>query len=144
VVHPFSICACNHGLLSFVGGLGPHSIDLSNATKLKDVVFQLNLRSFEWATTALQTITSNHRELQQISIRVAGFWEFARTSTSFNAGQTDGGQRQWPGLDRLLVQFWVSRSIRPKVTCTEPGVDNNLPYVSPEMTRRELIEYASE
>jgi hypothetical protein len=48
----------------------PASIDLSKATKLKDVVFQPRSREVEWVTMALQTITSKHRDLRQISIHM--------------------------------------------------------------------------
>ena len=139
MVLPFRVCACSHGLLSFVGDLGPHSIDLSNTTKLKDVVFQPDLRSLEWMTTALQTITPNH-ELREISIRVAYYSSFARTSTGDNAGQTGGGPWHCPGLDRLLIQLWESRSIRLKVIYTEPGVAGYIGRLLPEMTGRGLID----
>ena len=90
-------------------------------------------------TTALQTIAPNH-ELREISIRVAYYSSFARTSTGDNAGQTGGGPWHCPGLDRLLIQLWESRSIRPKVIYTEPGVAGYIGRLLPEMTGRGLID----
>ena len=91
-------------------------------------------------TTALQTITPNHRELRQISIRVAYYSVFARTSTGANAGQTGGGPWYCPGLDHLLIQFWESRSIRLKVIYTEEGVAGYIERLLPEITRRGIID----
>jgi hypothetical protein len=59
---------CTDNLLLFLDGSEPASIDLSKATKLKDVVFQPKSWSVEWITTALRTITPKHRDLRQISI----------------------------------------------------------------------------
>ena len=48
----------------------PSELDLSKATKLKDIVFLCSLSGSEWIIAALRTITSNHRDLRQIAIQV--------------------------------------------------------------------------
>ncbi|KAF9644824.1 hypothetical protein BDM02DRAFT_843055 [Thelephora ganbajun] len=48
----------------------PGSIDLSRATKLKEAVFRSRTLYVAWLVLALQSITSKHRYLHQISIRV--------------------------------------------------------------------------
>ena len=104
------------------------------------MVFQPDLRSLDWITTALQTITSNHRDLQHISIKVDYYSSFVDPSTGADPGQADGGLRQCLDLDRLLIQFWESRSIRLKVIHTEPGVAGYIGRLLPEIMGRGLID----
>ena len=97
-------------------------VDLSKATKLKDVVFRPGPQRIEWVIVALQTITSKHQDLRQIIIHIP--YGLTLTGISANVGQPIAKVRyeQWLGLDRLLVQFWESRSIRSKLVPTkEPG-----------------------
>lgn len=63
-----------------------------------------------------------------------------------NIRRTLGGSfyRGWLDLDRLLVQFWESHSIRPRVESTtleerEQGTKYCIRYLLPEITRREVI-----
>lgn len=67
-----SICrASQHELNVFVDAPPVvSSIDLSNATKLKEVVVVAHLFP-EWITASLQTITRNHRDLQKITIDIS-------------------------------------------------------------------------
>ena len=76
---------------------------ISAARKLKHLVFQCGLLPMRWVTTALQTVDS--KVLQQITVRPNPY-NFRYTSRPM----------EWGDLDRLLVQFWISHSIRPKVT----------------------------
>jgi hypothetical protein len=147
VVHPFGVHVHTHNLPSFVGDLNPPFIDLSKATKLKDVVFQPNLRILEWITMTLQTMTPNHRDLREISIRVADYSTTVGDSTGSDVGQTGREPRQCPSLGHVLIQFWESRSIRPKVICTAPCVESYIERFLPEITERgivDLVEYAWE
>ena len=52
--------------------------------------------------------------------------------------------RQWKDLDLLLVQFWSTHSIRPRVVCVAGRVGEDLrdrlPSLLPELTRRGLID----
>jgi hypothetical protein len=56
---------------------------------------------------ALQTVES--KNLQQITIH----YPTILTGTIEEAVHQ---AQEWQELDRLLVQFWTSRSIRPKIT----------------------------
>jgi len=47
---------------------GPDSFNLSEATKLRDVVFRTGSQDVKWVTIALQTIAPQHRNLRTISI----------------------------------------------------------------------------
>ena len=53
---------------------------------------------------------------------------------------------EWQDLDRVLVQFWTSHSIRPQIVCMPgwgPGnsLRDNAPVLLPEMTRRGLVDF---
>ena len=114
VVRPFCIYVYTHSLLMFLGEPSPSSIDLSKTTKLEDAVFRpASLENVRWVTSTLETITPAHRNLQQITIYIpydpqAHFNFFTSTVGEEKCGQ-------WSNLDRLLVRFWESRSIRPGV-----------------------------
>ena len=48
---------------------------------------------------------------------------------------------QWLNLDRLLVQFWESRSIRPKVVCAKLREGRDWAgCLLPEITGRGIID----
>jgi len=90
----------------------------------------------EWISKALQTARS--RNLQRISLELpcrlieATVWETVH--------------QEWADLDQLLVEFWASRSLRPKVMY-EPGKSGEemRDYVIgllPELTRRGIIDLA--
>ena len=70
---------------------------------------------------ALKTITPNNLDLRQITIIVP----YSVTTDGFATKPTGGPVHgQWLELDRILVQLWDSRSIRPKVVWTmQTGVD---------------------
>ena len=114
---------------------GPTSINLSKATRLKDMVFRVESRSIEWVTMTLQTITPEHRDLQQISICVPYYLTLFEVGA--NVRQTIGELicGHWLGLDHLLVQFWESRLIRPRVGCTDC-----IGSLLPEITRRGIMD----
>ena len=123
---------------------------LSKAIKLKEVVFRCGLGG-EWATTRLETITSRHQDLQHITIHVLRVRKYAQEGDFV----IDWIERaypvtRWSDLDRPLVQFWDSRSIRPKVllppTRKEVGMKDWGEHSFPELTRRgvvDLVEYSS-
>jgi hypothetical protein len=107
-------------------------LKLSKPTKLKDLFFWCEGFHVWRITMALQTVQSKH--LQQISIRLS--------ITSANpAEETVHGE--WLDLDRLLVRFWTSHSIRPKIKYSVKGGDNPRAFVLsslPELTSRGLID----
>jgi len=84
---------------------------------------------------ALQTITSNHRDLQQILIYVPFH------PASIGSQETD---RQWMDLDHHLIQLWESHAIRTKVIYSvareEKVVCGYIRGLLPEMTKRGIIE----
>ena len=107
----------------------PGPIDLSKATKLKDIVFRWTSLSIKWVTTTLETITPQHQDLQRISIHVPHPWV----------------HDQVKDLDRLLVQLWDSHSIRTSVTCfiaehQKREMRGWAGYMFPELTKRGIID----
>jgi hypothetical protein len=130
----------HHSLPSLVGNVSLPTIDFSKATKLKDVVFEPNSWRFEWIATALQTITPEHQDFRQISIRAAYYQVIDGAGNGANAGQTTGGLQRCSSLDQILLQFWESRSIQPKVIYTERGVRDCIRHLLPEITERWIID----
>ena len=122
--------------------VGPATIDLSKAIKLQDVIFRPDFPSVKWITAALQTTTPKHRELQKITIRVPYSSTFPDNVDTVERSTTFG---EWMDLDRLLVQFWESRSTHPKVECTTwQGWNGSMrgffDCFLPELTRRGTID----
>jgi hypothetical protein len=126
----------------FLGEPGSASVDLSKATKLKDVLFQLNSWSVRWVITALQTISPKHRDLQQITIWLSHYLTGTLgVGTNIRRAIGEVNFRQLLDLDRLLVQLWESYSIRPKaVVSTIEAVC--VEYLLPEMTKRGIVDFA--
>ena len=132
-------------LLPSVGDSGPASIDLSKAKKLGGVEFWPGSPKVGWVITALQTITPEHQDLRCISIYAPR--TLAPVGVDDNVRRTVGEQiwGQWLELDRVLVQFWESRSIRPKVVCVAPEKEwqdrmrASMGSLLPEITRRGII-----
>ena len=93
------------------------SINLSKATKLKDIVFRCKELSSEWINMTLRTITPKHRSLQQISIHIPCIGDYMYDHSVVNLLR-DPLPLQWSDLDRLLVEFWELCSIRSKVVCS--------------------------
>ena len=112
---------------------GEFEFDLSRAAKLQDVIFRCVALSAKWISKALHTARSRNLqrisfELQHIAIGVA-VWETVH--------------QEWADLDHLLVKFWTSRSIRPKVMY-EPGKEeemkDHVARLFPEAMRRGIID----
>ena len=111
------------------------SLDLSKATKLKEVVFNY-YRNIQWITTAIKTIES--KNLQQIAI-----FSYASTPISFQI--KEAVRQEWQDLDHQLVQLWTSHSIRPKIMYRrgQGGADEARGLVQrllPELTRRGAVD----
>ena len=110
-------------------------VDLSKLTKLKEVVFWYP--EIQRITVTLQTAESIN--LEQIIIHSA---------PAFSMPIVESGYRKWQDLDRLLLQFWISRSIRPQIKfkSEKDGCDlrSAAPRLFPELTSRgivDLVEY---
>jgi hypothetical protein len=102
-------------------------------------MFGLNTWRVEWITTALQTITPKHRDLRQITIEMS--YHFALPTPPANLKQAiEENRGQWLDLDRLLVQFWESRSVRLKVYTMGRGVIDHVRLLLPEVTGRGITD----
>jgi hypothetical protein len=128
VVRSFDNCARTDSLHLFPDASRPTLIDLSKATKLKDVAFLLtSWSSVEWIAMAFQTITPKHQDVQQISIHIPYYLAIDGADANIRGTIGEADYRQWLNLDRLLVRFWKSRLIQPKVIwITETGGDRNI------------------
>ena len=89
--------------------------------------------SIQWIALTLQTVKS--KKLQRIHVCQA-------TALPEDIGEVIC--REWQDLDRTLVQFWISHSIRPRVTYVvgKGGKDlrDHVPNLLPELTRRGLVD----
>jgi hypothetical protein len=112
-------------------------LDLSKATKLRDLSFRCERPNTRRITMALQSVKSEN--LRQITIHPSG--TFARP-----IGPAE--PREWHDLDRLLVQFWTSHSIRPTIRykAGERGRDFGrlARLLLPELTERGLVDLVAE
>ena len=108
--------------------------DISAATKLKQLVFQCNQPGVQWITMALQTV--NSKNLRGITVRPNPF--------DLRYTTPEPICREWEDLDRMLVQFWSSHSIRPKVTYElGPGRGDmrvDAPSLLPKLVKRGLVD----
>jgi len=127
------------------GDSSPVSIDLSKAIRLRAAVFRAESPTIIWITTALQTITSEHRYLQKITIHAP--YCFSRIDANVDVSKIVGGTtyREWLDLDRLLAQLWESRSIRTKIRSTAQEIGKKqmsecMGYLLPEATERGIID----
>ena len=116
-------------------------LDLTKAIKLKRVVFlrentgHATRHTVEWVTKTLQTVESKH--LQSITV--------SPSNKDLPETIKQEAYQEWQDLDRLLVQFWTSHSIRPRVMYVagrRGGKDlrADAPKLLPELTRRGLVD----
>ena|ERR1700753_2942989 len=82
----------------------PPPLDLSKATKLKDLDFVLSISTIQWITMTLQATKSEI--LRRITIRLI----------SVHLSSAEGKvHSELHDLDHLLAELWTSRSVLPKV-----------------------------
>ena len=122
-----------------IDALPPHlapftsSFNLSAAVKLARLAFLSTQPGVGWILETLQTVES--RDLQEITLQFE--------HNALMHGLDERVLQQWQDLDRLLVRFWTSHSIRPKVMY-EGGMGwdmrNDAPSVLPELTSRGLVD----
>jgi len=110
-------------------------LDLSKATKLKHLEFMQTMSRFsvQWITMALQTVKSEN--LQSITIYlINGFPETIE----------EGPRQGLRDLDRLLVKFWITHSIRPRITYKlgngRKDPRDDVPSLLPELAERGLVD----
>ena len=117
-------------------------IDLSKATKLKDVTLQFQGLSVGWVTSTLKTITSEHRDLQEISIKGRALSD----STSWPANATAAQYyiwEQWADLEHTLIHLWELHAIRTKVEYYSMKREESREFMGsllPEATKRGIVE----
>jgi len=105
-------------------------------TKLKYLAFKCAGPSIQWVTMALQTVES--KNLQGITLQP--------NPDIFPHINMIAGPilQQWNDLDQLLIQFWTSHSIRPKVTYETGGrkmdMRNHVPRLLPKVTRSGVVD----
>ena len=106
-------------------------VDLSKLTKLKHVAFWCP--ETQRITVTLQTAESIN--LEQITIHLA---------PAFTMPIAESAYRKWQDLDRLLLQFWKSRSIRPQIRFRngKDGFDwkDLVPRLLPELSSRGIVD----
>ena len=122
------------------------SIDLSRATRLKVVQFDCRDMSTQWIAMTLQTLTPKHRDFQRISFHIPYHHTVSAACTDIRKIVGETAYEQWLDLDRLLVRFWESHSIRPKIAYpyrSEEGRKGGMYFVSrllPEITKRGAVD----
>ena len=98
-----------------------------------------------WIITTLRTITGEHRNLQQISIRVPPIADPGHDIPTIDGLCGANPPLGWSDLDRLLVEFWELRSIPSKVVRSMrgscPGVLKDwAKLLVPELMRRGIFD----
>ena len=92
-------------------------------------------------TMPLRTITPKHQDLRQITIRMPNDLTLAALGANGVQAIREPVRGQWLDIDQLLVQFWGSRSIRPKIVCElEQHTRDCIVFLLPEATKRGTID----
>ena len=138
-------CVCIDNLPLTIAEPRSGQIGLSRAAGLKDVTFRVSAQTVGWVTMALRTITPEHRDLGQISICLPHNLTFVNVGADIRRSLGETTSRRWSDLDRLLVEFWESRSIRPRVGCaTHEQEVGSMEYcvgcLLPEITKRGIVD----
>jgi len=90
---------------------------------------------------ALETITSKHRDFQQISIYIPRFVVVTGDSVSVRQAVGEEIYGDWVELDRLLVGFLELHAVRPRIVYDAAvGWCKRVGELLPEMTARGIIE----
>lgn len=119
-------------------------IDLSKTTKLKEVAFTLGVFTVAWVATMLRTITSENRDLQEVSFQGFALSNLDMMPTDIRTGIEDESYRQWMDLDSVLVQLCQSHAVHVKVVCSPVAVGEELAReliggFLPETTKRGIV-----
>ena len=89
-------------------------MELSNAIKLKEVIFVFqNVPG--WVSAMLRTITSNNRNLQQISLHTSGI-HYSVSPIYFAIFNGENAWQGWLELDRILARLRESHSTQLKIS----------------------------
>jgi hypothetical protein len=148
LVHSFIIRVRTDCLSLFVDGLPSGLIDLSKATKLKDVAFICEFNP-QWIAASLQTITRNHTNLQRVSTAAHDllYHTYFIGSTPANIiPAAEAIYRGWSELDHILARLWESHSTHLEIRYGIPvlmGAERARRFMEsflPELTKRGLPE----
>ena len=116
-------------------------IDLSKATKLKDVTLHFQYLSVAWVASTLKTITSRHRNLREVAIKGQALSD--STDWPANAAAVEDDMcEQWVDLERTLIQLWESHRICAKVKYYSwKGEESRelMENLLPEATKRGIV-----
>jgi len=112
------------------------------------VTFGIGSWDVEWVIVALQTITPIHQDLRQISIHETHYSVFVEMGAEVGQLIEEQTARLWSELDQLLVQLWMSRSIRPKLLYNgfpegEKAMRDLARCCLPEITGRGIVDLVS-
>jgi hypothetical protein len=112
-------------------------------------------RESGWITEALGTITSEHRNLQQISILISWPRDYTIKEDRITIKCIEDLAGRWWDLDRFMIQFLDSRPVHLKVMYPEvrnfrtevqvKGMRDWAVHLLPETTKRrdvDIIEYS--
>ena len=117
-------------------------IDLSKATKLKELKLHFQDLAVAWIASTLKTITSKHMDLREVLI--TGQALFSSTDWSTNAAAVgDSTRTQWVDLERIIIQLWESHSVRTKVkyySMRREESNELMRDLLPEATRKGVVE----
>ena len=108
-------------------GNPPSPLDLSKATKLRDVGFRFGTSSVQWISIMLRSARLDTLRRINIVIFPGAF---------FTA--TEEVDRGWQELDQLLVWLWTSHSVIPKVTYERVPGEFTL-NLFPELANRGVV-----
>ena len=112
----------------------PSPLDLSKATRLKNVDFQSNVADIQWITKSLGS--AGFESLRKAKITASLPINFA--------DQIEGVlHRELVDLDRLLVELWTLRSVALWVRCENAGGRNLLPEITSREGVRLLEDYTA-
>lgn len=149
-VRPFDTCFHTDSLPLFLAEPGTVSVNLSKATRLKDVAFLCGRLGAERVSLTLRAMISNQRNLQQISLQVPDvpYDPTLNRADPANARRPIGEviHEQWLELDHRFVQLWELYSIRPKLLYYTPqgkdreGAISSVQCLLPEITRRGIAD----
>ena len=99
------------------------SIDFSKATKLTSVVLRVEEKFVLWATTALKTITSEHRNLREVTIHINFRTTLDLVDSPIDVVSVIGKMlyMQWMDLDHILVQLCKLDAVCVRVSYCSAG-----------------------
>ena len=116
-------------------------VDLSKMKKLKAVAFRCETLRVRWIVVALETITSNHRDFQGISIYIPRFLVATGDPESIRRAVGEEIYGEWADLDHLLVRFLESCAVHTRIVYDEAaGGCKCMGGLLPEMMARGIIE----